>query len=227
MDCGTTGFLLLYYLPEFSQNHVHWVNDATRPSHSLSPPSLPASIFSSIRVFSNELALCIRRPEDWSFSFSISLSTEYSVLISFRIDWFDLFAVQGTLKSLLQHHSSKASILWCSAFFMVQLSYPYMTTGKTIALPIGTFVSKLMSLVFHTLSKFVLAFLLRSKHLLISWSAVILEPKEDKKYVNEAGFIRSRVILDSGFCINFLLTTRILPLALQLSKFSLYYLKKC
>ena len=192
------------------------------------PLLLLPSVFPSIRVFSSESALHIRWSRYPSFSFSISLSNEYSVLISFRIDWFDLFAVQGTLKSLLlQHHSSKASILWCSAFFMVQLSYPYMTTGKTIALPIGTFVSKLMSLVFHTLSKFVLAFLLRSKHILISWSAVILEPKEDKKYVNEAGFIRSRVILDSGFCINFLLTTRILPLALQLSKFSLYYLKKC
>ena len=155
------------------------------------PLLLLPSVFPSIRVFSNESALHIRWSRYWGFSFSISLSNEYLVLISFRIDWFDLFAVQGTLKSLLvQHHSSKASILWCSAFFMVQLSYPYMTTGKTIALIIGTFVSKLMSLVFHMLSKFVLAFLLRSKHLLISWSAVILEPKEDKNYVNEAGFIR-------------------------------------
>ena len=122
---------------------------------------------------------------------------------------FDLFAVQGTLKSLLlQHHSSKASVLRCSAFFMVQLSHPYMTPGKTIALSIGTIVSKAMSLVFHMLSKFVKAFLLRSTDLLISWlqsrSEVILECKEDKEYADEAGFIRPRVILDSGFCINFL-----------------------
>ena len=171
MDCGTTGFLLLYYLPEFSQNHVHWVNDATRPSHSLSPPSLPASIFSSIRVFSNELALCIRRPEDWSFSFSISISpsNDYLWLIFFRIDWYDLLAIQGNLKRILQHHTSKASILWCSASFMVQLSHPYMTPGKIITLIIQTFVSKLMSLLFNTLSRFVIAFIPRSKCLLISW----------------------------------------------------------
>ena len=106
------------------------------------------SVFPSIRVFSNELVLCIRWPKCWSFSFSISPSNEYSGLISFRIDWFDLLAVQGTLKSLLQHHSSKASILWCSAFFMVQLSHPYMTTGKTIALTIWTFVNKVISLLF-------------------------------------------------------------------------------
>ena len=121
-------------------------------------------------------------PKHWSFSFSISPSNEYSGLISFRIDWFDLFAVQGTLKSLLQHHSSKASVLQCSAFFMVQFSYPYMTTGKTIALTMQTFVGKVMSLLFNMLSRFVIAFLLRNKHLLISWlqspSAVILEPKK-------------------------------------------------
>ena len=112
------------------------------------PLLLLPSIFPSIRVFSNESALCIRWPQYWSFSFSISLSNEYSGLTSFRIDWFDLLAVQETLKSLLQHHSSKASILWCSAFFMVQLSYPYMTTGKTIALTKQTFVGKVMSLFF-------------------------------------------------------------------------------
>ena len=169
MDCSTTGFLLLYYVPEFAQNHVHWVDDATQPSHSLSPPSLLASIFSSIRVFSNELALCIKRPKDWSFSFSISPSNEYSGLTSFRIDWFGLLAVQGTLKSLLQNHSSKASILRCSVFFMVQLSHPYMTPGKIITLIIQTFVSKVTSLLFNTLSKFIIAFLPRSKCLLISW----------------------------------------------------------
>ena len=138
------------------------------------------SIFPSIRVFSNESVLCIRWPKYWSFSFSISPSNEYSGLISFRIDRLDLFAVQGTLKSLLQHHSSKASILGCSAFFGVHLSHPYMTAGKTIALTRLTFVGKVMSLLFNMLSRFVTAFLPRSKHLLISWlqspSAVILEP---------------------------------------------------
>ena len=121
------------------------------------------SIFPSIRVFSSESVLRIRWPKYWSFSFSISLSSEYSGLISFRIDWFDLLAVQGTLKSLLQHHSSKAPILWCSAFLIVQLSHPYMTTGKTIALTRQTFVSKVMSLLFNMLPRFFLAFLPRSK----------------------------------------------------------------
>ena len=127
------------------------------------------SIFPSIRVFSNESALHIRWPNDWSFSFNISPSNEYSGLISFRMDWLDLLAVQGTLKSLLQHHSSKSSILQRSAFFIVQLSYPYMTTGKTIALTRWTFVDKVMSLLFNMLSRLVIAFFPRSKHLLISW----------------------------------------------------------
>ena len=138
---------------------------------------LPPSIFPSIRVFSKELALHIRWPKYWSFIFSISPSNEYSGLISLRIDWLDLLAVQGTLKSLLQHHSSKASILWCSVFFTVQLSHPYMTTGKTIALTRWTFVGKVMSLLFNMLSRLVIAFFPRSKGLLISWlpspSAVI------------------------------------------------------
>ena len=121
----------------------------------------------SIRVFSNESALCIRWPKYWNFSFSISLSNEYSGLFSFKIDWFDLLAVQGTPHSLLQHQSSKASILWCSAFFKVQLSHPYMTTGKTIALTTWTFVGKEMSLLFNMLSRLVITFLPRSKHLLI------------------------------------------------------------
>ena len=132
------------------------------------PFLLPPSIFLSIRIFSSESVLCIRWPKYWSFSFSISPSNEYSGLISFRIDWFDLLAVQGTLKSLLQHHSSKASILWCSAFFMVQLSHPYWTTGKTIALTRQTFVGKVMSLLFNMLSRLVIAFLSRSMCLLIS-----------------------------------------------------------
>ena len=144
-------------------------------------PLLLPSIFPSSRVFSNELILCIRWPKYWSFSFSISPSNEYSGLIPFRMDWLDLLAIEGTLKSLLQHHSSKASILWCSAFFMVQLSHPHMTTGKTIALFRWTLVGKVMSLLFNILSRMVIAFLPRSKCLLISWlqspSAVILEPK--------------------------------------------------
>ena len=146
------------------------------------PLLLPPSVLPSIRVFSNELALRIRWPKYWSFSFSISPSNEYSGLISFRMDWLDLLAVQGTLKSLLQHHSSKASILQRSAFFTVQLSHPYMTTGKTIALTRRTFVGKVMSLLFNMLSRLVITFLPRSKYLLISWlqspSAVILEPKK-------------------------------------------------
>ena len=144
------------------------------------PLLLPPSIFPSIKVFSNESVLRIRWSKYWSFSFSISPSNEYSGLISFRIDWFDLFAVQGILKSLLQHHSSKASILLHSALFIVQLSHPYMTTGKTIALTRWTFVGKVMSLLFNMLARLVINFLPRSKHPLISRlqspSAVILEP---------------------------------------------------
>ena len=133
------------------------------------PLLLPPSIFPSIRVFSNESVLPIRWPKYWSFSFSISPSNEYSGLISFRMDWLDLRAAQGTLKSLLQHHSSKASILQCLAFSMVQLSHPYMTTGKTLALTRWTFVGKVMSLLFNMLSRLVITFLPRRKHLLISW----------------------------------------------------------
>ena len=133
------------------------------------PLLLLTSIFSSIRVFSNESLLCIRWPEYWSFSFNISPSNEYSGPISFRMDWLDLLAVQGTLKSLLQHHSSKASILPRSAFFIVQLSHPNITIGKTIALVRRTFVGKVMSLLFNMLSRLVMTFLPRSKHLLISW----------------------------------------------------------
>ena len=148
------------------------------------PLLLLLSIFSSIRVFSNESAFHIRWPKYWSFSFSISSSSEHPGLISFRMDWLDLLAVQGTLKSLLQHHSSKASLLQHSAFFLVQLSHPYITTGKTIALTRQTFVGKVMSLLFNMLSRLVITFLQRSKHLLISWlqspSAVILEPPKIK-----------------------------------------------
>ena len=144
---------------------------------------LPA-IFPSIRVFSNESVLPIRWLKYWSFSFSISPSNEHPGLISFRMDWLDLLAVQGTLKSLLQHHSSKTSVLQCSAFSMAQLSHPYMTIGKTIALTRQTFVGKIKSLLFNILSRFVIAFLPKSKHLLISWrqspSAVILKPRTIK-----------------------------------------------
>ena len=143
--------------------------ESVMPSNLCHPPLLPPSIFPSIRVFSNESALCIRWPKYWSFNFSISPSNEYSGLISFRMDWLDLLAVQGTLKSLLQHHSSKASIRWHSAFFILQLSHPYMTAGKTIALTRQTFISKVMSLLFNMLSRLVITFLPRSKHLLILW----------------------------------------------------------
>ena len=128
IDCSPPGFPVHLQLPELAQTHVHRVDDAIQPFHSLSSPYPPASIFPSMKVFSKESGLHIRWPKDWSFSFSISLSNEYSGLISFRIDWFDLLAVQGTLKSLLQHHSSKASILWCSAFFIVQPSHPSIHT---------------------------------------------------------------------------------------------------
>ena len=171
MGCSMPGFPVHRQLPEPAQIYVHRVGDAIMPS-----------CFPSIRVFSNESVLCIRWPKYWSFSFSISPSNEYSGLISFRIGWFDLLAVQGTLKSIFKHRSSKASILWCSAFFIVQLLHPYMTIGKTIALTRQTFVRKVISLLFNMLSKLVIVFLPRSKHLLISWpqspSAVILEHKK-------------------------------------------------
>ena len=148
------------------------------------PLLLPPSIFPSIRVFSKESSLCISWPKHWSFSFSITPSNEHPGLISFRMDWLDLLAVQGTLKSLLQHHSSKASILQCSAFFIVHLSHPYMTIGKTIALTRWTFVDKVMSLLFNMLSRLVITFLPRNKCLLISWLqspyAVILETNKMK-----------------------------------------------
>ena len=148
------------------------------------PLLLPPSIFPSIRVSSNESVLPIRWPKYWSFSFNINPSNEYSGLISFRMDWLNLLAVQGTLKSLLQHHSSKTSILQCSAFFIVQLTHPYMATGKTIALTRWTFVGKVMSLLFNMLSRLVITLLPRSKRLLISWlqspSAVVLQLKKIK-----------------------------------------------
>ena len=157
MDCSTPGLPVHHQLPELAQTHIHPVGDAINHLILCRPLLLPPSTF-SIQPW----------PEYWSFSFSIRPSNEYSGPISFRMDWLDLLAVQGTLKSLLQHHSSKASIFWCSAFFIVQLSHPYMTTGKTIALTRGIFVAKVMFLLFNMLSRLVITFLLRSKRLLIS-----------------------------------------------------------
>ena len=183
-DYTTPGLPVHHQLPELAQTHVHQVGDAIQPSHPLPSPSPPAFIFTSIRGSSNESVLHIRIAKVLELQLQHSPSNEYSGLISFRMNWLDLLAVQGTLKSLLQHHSSKPSILWCSAFFIVQLSHPYMTTGKTIALTRWTFVGKVMSLLFNMLSKLVIAFLPRSKWLLISWlqspSTVILEPKKIK-----------------------------------------------
>ena len=169
MDCSTPGLPVLHQLPELTQSMSV---ESVMPSNHLSlchPLLLLPSIFPSIRVFWNESVLHIMWPKYWSFSFSVGPSNEYSGLISFRMDCLDLLAVQGTLKSLLQHYSSKASILQCSAFFIAQLSHPYMTTGKTIALTRRSFVGKVVSLLFNMLSGLVIAFLPRSKCLLISW----------------------------------------------------------
>ena len=156
MDCSMPGLPVHHQLPKFTQTHVPWVSDAIQPSHPLWSSFPPAFNLSQHQDLSNESALRIRWPKYWSFSFNISPSNEYLGLISFTMDWFDLLAVQGTLKSLLQHHGSKASILLCSAFFIVQLSHQYLTTGKTIALTRRTFVSKVMSLLFNMLSRLVI-----------------------------------------------------------------------
>ena len=153
MNRSTPGLPVHHQLPEFTQTHVHQVSDALQPSHPLSTLLLLLQVPPSIRVFSNESTLCMRWPKYWSFSFSISPSNEHPGLISCRMDWLDLLAVQGTLKSLLQHYSSKLSIFQCSAFFTVQLSHPYMTNEKTIALTRWTFVGKVMSLLFNMLSR--------------------------------------------------------------------------
>ena len=182
MNHSTPGVPVHHQFVEFTQTHAHRVSDAIQPPHPLSSPSPPAPNPPSIRVFSNESTLCMRWPKYWSFSFNISPFNEHPGLISFRMDWLDLLAVQGTFKSLLQNHSPKASILWYSAFFTVQLSHPYVTTGKTIAFTRWTFVGKVISLLFRLLSRLIITFLSRSKRLLISWlqspSAVILEPKK-------------------------------------------------
>ena len=184
MDCSMPGFPVHHQLPELTQNHVHQVSDAIQHSHPLSslfPPVLNLAQHQGLFKWVSSLHQVAKVLE---FSFNISPSNEHPGLISFRMDWLDLLAVQGTLKSLLQHHTSKASILQRSAFFVVQLSHPYMTTGKTIALTRWTFVDKVMSLLFNMLSRLVITFLPRSKSLLISWlqspSAVILEPRKIK-----------------------------------------------
>ena len=167
MNRSTPGLPVHHQLPEFTQTHVHRVSDAIQPSHSLSSPFPHAPNASQLKVFSNEWTLRMRWQKYWSFSFSISPSHEHPGLISFRMDWLDLLAVQGTLKSLLQHPSSKAPILRCSAFFILQLSHPYMTTGKTIALTKWTFAGKVMSLLFNMLSRLVITFLPRSKRVFV------------------------------------------------------------
>ena len=191
MDYNTPGFPVHHHLPELAQTHAHRVADAIQPSHLLSflpPPAF--NLFQGHGLFWRVSSLH-QVAKDFSFSFNISLSNDYSGLISFRLDWFNLLAVQGTLKTLLQHHSSKALILWHSVFFVVKLSHPYMTTGKTIALTRWTFVGKVMSLLFNKLSRLIVAFLPRSKHLLISWlqspSAVILEPNKIKSVTVSIG----------------------------------------
>ena len=184
MNCSTPGLPVHHQLPEFTK--LMSIKSVMPSSHLIlcRPLLLLPPVPPSIRVFSNESTLRMRWPEDWSFSFSISPSNEYSGLFSFRMDWFGLLTVQGTLKSLLQHHSSKASLFQSSALFSVQLTHPYMTTGKIITLTRQTFVSKVMSLLFNMLSRLVIAFLPRSKHLLISWlqspSAMILEAPKIK-----------------------------------------------
>ena len=216
MDCSTPGLTITNSRSLLKLMSI----ESVMPSNHLilcHPFLLSPSIFPSIRVFSNESALRVKWPKYWSFSFDISPSKEHPGLISFRMDWLDLLAVQGILKSLLQYHSSKASILQCSAFFIVQLSHPYMTTGKTIALTRWTFVGEVMSLLFNMLSRLVITFLPRSKRLLISWlqspSAVILEPKKIKSdsvstvspsifffFFNMERFTNLRVILAQGPC---------------------------
>ena len=183
MDCSTPCFPVLHHLLQHAQTHVHWFGDAIQSSHPLLSLFLLSSIFTSNRAFSNELALPIRCPKYWtkSWSFSISPVNEYSGLSSSRIDWSGLLAIQRTLKNFLQRHNSKASILWHSAFFIVQLSHPYTTTGKIIALTRQIFIDKVTSVLCNLLPRLVIAFLPRSKRLLISWlqspSAMILEPK--------------------------------------------------
>jgi len=231
MDCSTPGLPVHHQHSEPAQTHVHRAGDAIQPSQPLSSLLLQPPIFPTIRVFSNESVLCIRWPKYWSFSFSISPSNEYLGLISYRMNWLDPLSLQGTLKTLLQYHSSKASILWCSAFFTVQLSHPYMTTGKTIVLTRKTFVRKVMFLVFKMLPKFVIAFLPRSKCLLISWlqsaSHVILEPKKIKSVTVStisASIFHEVMGLDAIIFVFWMLSFK---LAFQKTPFSLIFFICC
>ena len=184
MNHSTPGLHVHHQLPEFTQTPIHQINDVIQASHPLSSPSPPARIPSQHQSLFQWVSLRIWWTKYWSFSFSIIPSKEIPGLTSFRMDYLDVLAVQVTLKSLLQHHSSKASVLWCPAFFIVQLLHPYTTTGKTIALTWWTFVDKVMCPLFNMLSRLVITLLPRSKHLLISWlqspSAVILEPQKNK-----------------------------------------------
>ena len=197
MNCSTPGFPVHHQLPEFTQTHAHLVSDAIQPSHPLSSPSHPAPNPSQHQGLFQWVNSSMRWPKYWSFSFSISPSNKHPGLSSSRMDWLDLLAVQGTLKSLLQHHSSKASIFQHSAFFTVQLSQPDMTTGKTIALTRRTFVGKVMSLLFNMLFRLVITFLPRSKCLLISWlqspSAVILVELNPINVTPECSFLRTKL----------------------------------
>ena len=184
MDCSTPGLAVYHQLPDLAQTHVHWVSDAIQPSHPLLSPSPLAFKLSQHQGLFKWISSAHQVAKVLEFQPQHQSSNEHPGLIFFRMDWLDILAVQGTLKSLLQHHSSKASILWHLLFFIVQLSHPYMTTGKTITSTRWTFVGKVMSLLFNMLSSLVITFLPRSKHLLISWlqspSAVILEPPKIK-----------------------------------------------
>ena len=209
MDCSPPGFPVLHYLPEFTQTHVHWVREAIQPSHPLSPSSPVLNLSQNQGLFqwvssSHQVAKVLElQLQHQSFQ-------QYSGLISFRIDWFDLLAVQGTRKSLFQHHSLKTSILWCSAFFMVQLSHLYINTGKIIALTIWTFASKVIALLFNMLSRFVIAFLPRSMSFLISWllspSTVILEPKKIKSVTVSPSICHEVMGLDAMILVFWMLS---------------------
>ena len=176
MDCSTPGLLVHHQLLGFAQTHGHWVGDVIQPSHSLSSSSPPVLDLPQHKGLSKWVSSSQQVPEYWSFSFNISPSSEYLGLMSFRMDWLDLFVVPGNLKSILQYQNSKASFLQCSAFCIVQLSHAYMTTGKTIALTRQIFVGKVMFLLFNMLSRLVIPFLPRSKRLLISWLQWLWSP---------------------------------------------------
>ena len=195
LDCSTPGFPVFHHLPELAQTHVHRISDAIQTSHPLSSPSPTAF------NFSNESVFCIRWPKYWNFSFSISPSNEYSGLIFFRVDWLDLLAVQGTLRSLFHHHSSKASIIRHSAFFTIQLSHPYRTTGKTIALTRWTFVGKVMPLLFNMLSRLVINNRVACNGAMLRAPAYNSSAKAQKLALIPAPFPSNSASLDSSFWV--------------------------